>query len=86
MHKCTEAYVYVRFNMCSNKSIFLYNLKNSYCKYVGEQIEINFEVYVSKDCVSALSCRRDFIEDILILHLEGGKDFFVNNINSHLYK
>lgn len=44
----------------------------------GEHVELNFEVYVKENSVAALSCGRDRIEDILILHLEGGKDFFVS--------
>ena len=39
-----------------------------------------FDMIVTVDCDTApsLSMGRDKIDDILVLHLEGGKDFFVS--------
>ena len=39
-----------------------------------------FDLVVTVDCYTApaLAMGRDKIDDILVLHLEGGKDFFVS--------
>ena len=37
-------------------------------------------VYVDKETAAALNSGEDKIDDILVLHLEGGKDFFVSFI------
>ncbi|XP_064627898.1 type II inositol 1,4,5-trisphosphate 5-phosphatase-like isoform X2 [Lineus longissimus] len=44
----------------------------------GESCEVEFEVYVNKDTAPKLNAGDDKIEDILVLHLDGGKDFFVS--------
>uniref|UniRef100_H2YK75 Rho-GAP domain-containing protein n=1 Tax=Ciona savignyi TaxID=51511 RepID=H2YK75_CIOSA len=43
----------------------------------GDKQDIEFEIYVNKTTSPSLNSREDRIEDILILHLVGGKDFFV---------
>ncbi|KAG2463704.1 OCRL phosphatase, partial [Polypterus senegalus] len=43
----------------------------------NETIEIWLEVYVSKDSVTMLNSCQDKIEDILVLHLDRGKDYFL---------
>ncbi|KAG7265961.1 hypothetical protein CRUP_025875 [Coryphaenoides rupestris] len=43
----------------------------------NENLEIYLEVYVSKDSVTLLNSAEDSIDDILVLHLDRGKDFFV---------
>uniref|UniRef100_A0A4W6FTR9 phosphoinositide 5-phosphatase n=1 Tax=Lates calcarifer TaxID=8187 RepID=A0A4W6FTR9_LATCA len=42
-----------------------------------ETLEIYLEVYVSKDSVTLLNSGEDSIEDILVLHLDRGKDYFI---------
>ncbi|XP_043913171.1 inositol polyphosphate 5-phosphatase OCRL [Protopterus annectens] len=43
----------------------------------NETLEISLEVYVSKDSVTLLNSGVDSIEDILVLHLDRGKDYFL---------
>ncbi|KAM6952283.1 inositol polyphosphate 5-phosphatase OCRL isoform 1-T1 [Lycodopsis pacificus] len=43
----------------------------------NEILEIYLEVYVSKDSVTLLNSGEDTIEDILVLHLDRGKDYFI---------
>ncbi|XP_051790930.1 inositol polyphosphate 5-phosphatase OCRL [Erpetoichthys calabaricus] len=43
----------------------------------NETVEIWLEVYVSKDSVTMLNSCQDKIEDILVLHLDRGKDYFL---------
>ncbi|XP_051892634.1 type II inositol 1,4,5-trisphosphate 5-phosphatase isoform X2 [Pristis pectinata] len=43
----------------------------------GERIEIELEVYVNKMTALSLNMGADRIEDILILHLRRGKDYFL---------
>ncbi|XP_066505099.1 inositol polyphosphate 5-phosphatase OCRL isoform X2 [Hoplias malabaricus] len=50
----------------------------------NETIEITLEVYVSKDSVTLLNSGEDNIEDILVLHLDRGKDFFITVSGNYL--
>ncbi|XP_075692839.1 LOW QUALITY PROTEIN: inositol polyphosphate 5-phosphatase OCRL [Rhinoderma darwinii] len=43
----------------------------------NESVEISLDVYVSKDSVTLLNSGQDLIEDILVLHLDRGKDYFL---------
>lgn len=43
----------------------------------GLSCDIHLEVYVDKATVSSLNSGQDKLEDILVLHLHGGKDFFI---------
>ncbi|XP_043560610.1 inositol polyphosphate 5-phosphatase OCRL isoform X2 [Chiloscyllium plagiosum] len=43
----------------------------------NESVDISLEVYVSKDTVTLLNSTEDKIEDILVLHLDRGKDYFL---------
>lgn len=45
-----------------------------------DQASIQLEVYVDKRTASQLNSGKEKIDDILVLHLEGGKDFFVSLI------
>ncbi|XP_023656276.1 inositol polyphosphate 5-phosphatase OCRL isoform X1 [Paramormyrops kingsleyae] len=49
-----------------------------------EKLEINLEVYVSKDSVTLLNSGEDTIEDILVLHLDRGKDYFITISGNYL--
>ncbi|XP_050983204.1 inositol polyphosphate 5-phosphatase OCRL isoform X1 [Labeo rohita] len=50
----------------------------------NEKIEIFLEVYVSKDSVTLLNSGEDKIEDILVLHLDRGKDYFITVAGNYL--
>lgn len=50
----------------------------------NETMEIFFEVYVSKDSVTLLNSGEDKIEDILVLHLDRGKDYFITVSGNYL--
>ncbi|KAG8448228.1 hypothetical protein GDO86_015359 [Hymenochirus boettgeri] len=49
-----------------------------------ETVEISLDVYVSKDSVTKLNSGEDKIEDILVLHLDRGKDYFLTISGSYL--
>jgi len=44
----------------------------------GNRCEIQLKVYVDDGPVGKLSSGEDKIEDILVLHLQRGKDFFIS--------
>ncbi|KAL6480172.1 hypothetical protein MHYP_G00112050 [Metynnis hypsauchen] len=50
----------------------------------NETMEIALEVYVSKDSVTLLNSGEDKIEDILVLHLDRGKDYFITVSGNYL--
>ncbi|XP_018419404.1 PREDICTED: inositol polyphosphate 5-phosphatase OCRL-1 [Nanorana parkeri] len=50
----------------------------------NESVEISLEVYVSKDSVTLLNSGQDAIEDILVLHLDRGKDYFLTITGNYL--
>lgn len=47
-------------------------------------MEIYLDVYVSKDSVTLLNSGEDAIEDILVLHLDRGKDYFITISGNYL--
>ncbi|XP_072358001.1 type II inositol 1,4,5-trisphosphate 5-phosphatase isoform X2 [Scyliorhinus torazame] len=50
----------------------------------GERVEIELEVYVNKLTARSLNMGEDLIEDILILHLQRGKDYFLAICGNYL--
>lgn len=52
--------------------------------FADETMEISLEVYVSKDSVTMLNSGEDNIEDILVLHLDRGKDYFITVSGNYL--
>ncbi|KAK7107287.1 inositol polyphosphate 5-phosphatase OCRL-like isoform X2 [Littorina saxatilis] len=57
------------------------------CKEVikpGLSCDVQIEVYVDKSTVSSLNSSKDNLEDILVLHLHGGKDIFVTVSGNYL--
>lgn len=50
----------------------------------NESVEISLDIYVSKDSVTLLNSGQDMIEDILVLHLDRGKDYFLTISGSYL--
>lgn len=51
---------------------------------LDETIDISLDVYVSKDSVTLLNSGEDKIEEILVLHLDRGKDYFLTISGSYL--
>ena len=45
----------------------------------GCSCEVQIEVYVEKSSVASLNNSTDQIDDILVLHLHEGKDFFISS-------
>ncbi|XP_060063309.1 inositol polyphosphate 5-phosphatase OCRL-like [Ylistrum balloti] len=50
----------------------------------GEGCEIQLKAYVDENSVGKLSSGEDKVEDILVLHLHGGKDFFITVGGSYI--
>lgn len=50
----------------------------------NETVEISLDVYVSKDSLAILNSGEDNIEDILVLHLDRGKDYFLTITGNYL--
>ncbi|KAI1898109.1 hypothetical protein AGOR_G00068950 [Albula goreensis] len=50
----------------------------------NETLEIYLEVLVSKDTVTLLNSGEDSIQDILVLHLDRGKDYFLSITGNYL--
>lgn len=48
-----------------------------FCSHIGEKCDIKLEVYVDKKTACKLNSGEDKLYDILVLHLEGGKDIFI---------
>lgn len=47
-------------------------------------MDISLDVYVNKDSVTILNSGEDKIEDILVLHLDRGKDYFLTISGNYL--
>ncbi|VTJ52371.1 Hypothetical predicted protein [Marmota monax] len=70
--------------------------ENSFCKQwlsanpskgfllPDSDIEIELELFVNKTTATKLNSGEDKIEDILVLHLEGGKDYFLSVSGNYL--
>ncbi|XP_026530487.1 inositol polyphosphate 5-phosphatase OCRL-1 [Notechis scutatus] len=50
----------------------------------NETVDISLDVYVSKDAVTLLNSGEDRIEEILVLHLDRGKDYFLTISGNYL--
>jgi len=48
---------------------------------VGDKVSLNLEVYITKDSAPMLNTGAAKLDDIVVLHLEGGKDFFVSSLH-----
>ena len=60
-------------------------LISSLCGLIGGpglSCDVRLEVYVDKSTVGSLSGDHNRLEDILVLHLHGGKDIFVSFLNN----
>lgn len=50
----------------------------------GDSVDIDLEVFVNRSTAPELSSGQQLLEDILVLHLERGKDYFVSITGSYL--
>lgn len=47
------------------------------CLFLGDKCDVSLEVLVDKQTASQLNSGADKLYDILVLHLDGGKDLFI---------
>lgn len=47
-------------------------------------MDIDLEVFVNRSTAPDLNCGKEEIEDILVLHLERGKDYFISVTGNYL--
>lgn len=52
--------------------------------YSGGSVDIDLEVFVNRSTAPDLNCGKEQIEDILVLHLERGKDYFISVSGNYL--
>ncbi|KAM4735686.1 type II inositol 1,4,5-trisphosphate 5-phosphatase isoform 2-T2 [Anableps anableps] len=50
----------------------------------GGSMDIDLEVFVNRSTATDLNCGKQEIEDILVLHLERGKDYFISVTGNYL--
>ncbi|XP_061573238.1 type II inositol 1,4,5-trisphosphate 5-phosphatase isoform X2 [Cololabis saira] len=50
----------------------------------GGSVDIELEVFVNRSTAPDLNCGKEEIEDILVLHLERGKDYFISIAGNYL--
>ncbi|KAJ8340872.1 hypothetical protein SKAU_G00331630 [Synaphobranchus kaupii] len=50
----------------------------------GASLDIDLEVFVNRSTVTELNCGQQQMEDILVLHLELGKDYFISISGNYL--
>ena len=56
----------------------------SFLTCVDEEVSLELSVLIDADYAPILNMQSPNLEDILILHLDGGKDFFVSVIGNYL--
>lgn len=71
-------------NVLIGKSVYGWGWTSFLSSCTDETLEIYLEVYVSKDSVTLLNSGEDAIEDILVLHLDRGKDYFITISGNYL--
>lgn len=52
--------------------------------YLGGSVDIELEVFVNRMTAPDLNSGKEQIEDILVLHLERGKDYFISVSGNYL--
>nr|XP_039261080.1 inositol polyphosphate 5-phosphatase OCRL-like [Styela clava] len=75
--------------ICKNKETnicqkWLTITKPKGCLLPGGKLVLEFEVYVNRLSAPLLNSGEERLDDILILHLEGGKDFFITVTGKYL--
>lgn len=53
-------------------------------EHLGGSVDIELEVFVNRSTAPDLNCGKEQIEDILVLHLERGKDYFISVTGNYL--
>lgn len=51
----------------------------------GEKCDVKLEIYVDKRSACELNSGKNRLYDILVLHLEGGKDIFITVTGSYFF-
>ena len=51
---------------------------------VEEEVSVELSILIDTELVSSFNSGSEKLEDILVLHLEGGKDFFISISGSYL--
>lgn len=51
---------------------------------VDGSVDIELEVFVNRSTAPKLNCGKEKMEDILVLHLERGKDYFISVMGNYL--
>ena len=69
---CTGFYLFFCCGICSHFCFFSISPDKS--------IRITMTVFVDTESVAALTSEKEKLEDILIFHLEGGKDYFISSL------
>lgn len=49
----------------------------NFAMIAGDKCDVKLEIYVDKRSAHDLNSGKDRLYDILVLHLEGGKDIFI---------
>ena len=52
--------------------------------FVEEEVSVELSILIDTELVSSFNSGSEKLEDILVLHLEGGKDFFISISGSYL--
>lgn len=52
--------------------------------FLGASVDIDLEVFVNRSTAPDLNSGKEQIEDILVLHLERGKDYFISISGNYL--
>lgn len=53
-------------------------------QHLGASVDIDLEVFVNRSTAPELNSGKEQIEDILVLHLERGKDYFISVTGNYL--
>lgn len=55
-----------------------------FSQHLGGSVDIDLEVFVNRSTAPGLNSGKEMIEDILVLHLERGKDYFISVTGNYL--
>lgn len=69
---------HLRIVVCTKQLILIPAWFIVFLGLAGSTKQVKLTVYVDKESARAMNSGEEKIEDILVLHLEGGKDFFVS--------
>ena len=64
--------------------VSLFGLSSMWLTHPGASVDIEFEVFVNRFTAPQLNSGLQQIEDILVLHLDRGKDYFISVMGNYL--